>query len=106
VELVVANPGASKDEITMYLMNADGELLAVLSKTVTVADCSHVLFVFPSSSVPVSPGQVYSIRLSGGSLFGWKYVVGGYPKGAASFNGQPLLPDTRSTFLFRTFGAS
>jgi len=52
----------------------------------------------------VSPGQLYSLQLSGGATFGWKYVVGGYRKGPASFNGQPLLRETRSTFLFKTFG--
>jgi len=103
VELVVANPGPPDGELTMYLGNAEGEALAVVSKTVPVADCRHVLFVFPNGGLPVSPGQVYSIRLSGGSLFGWKYVVGGYSNGAAFFNGKPLLSDTRSTFLFRTF---
>jgi len=106
VELVVANPGPSDGEVVMSLQNAGGELLAVVSRTVPAADCRHVLFVFPNGGVQVSPGQVYSIRLCGGSLFGWKYVVGGYANGAASFNGRPLVPDTRSTFLFRTFGAS
>ncbi len=106
VELVVANPGPSDDELTMYLADADGEVLATVSQTVPVADCRHVPFVFPNGGLQVSPGQVYSIRLSGGSLFGWKYVVGGYSNGDASFNGRPLLPDARSTFLFRTFGAS
>jgi hypothetical protein len=66
----------------------------------------EVELVFPNVGLPVSPGQVYSIQLSGGTVFGWKYVVGGYASGAASFNGKPLLGDTRSTFLFRTFGAS
>lgn len=106
VELVVANPGPSDDEVTLYLGNAEGEVLAVVSNTVPVADCRHILFVFPNGGLPVSAGQVYSIRLSGGSVFGWKYVVGGYASGAASFNGRPLVPDSRSTFLFRTFGAS
>ena len=106
VELVVANPGPSDGEVTMFLENAGGEVLADVSKTVPVADCGHVQFVFPNGGLRVSPGQVYSIRLSGGSVFGWKYVVGGYASGAASFNGRPLLPNTRSTFLFRTFGAS
>jgi len=106
VELVVANPGPSDDELTMNLRNAGGEVLAVVSKTVSVADCRHVLFVFPNGGLRVSPGQVYNIRLGGGSVFGWKYVVGGYANGAASFNDRPLLPGTRSTFLFRTFGAS
>ena len=104
VELVVANPGPSDDELTMFLGNAGGDVLAVVSKTVPVADCGHVLFVFPNGGLRVSPGQVYSIRLSGGSVFGWKYVVGGYASGAASFNGRPLLPNSRTTFLFRTFG--
>ena len=105
VELVVANPGPSDEEVTMYLQNAERETLANVSKTVPVADCGHVLFVFPNGGVQVSPGQVYSIGLSGGSLFGWKYVVGGYPNGEAWFNDKPLFPDTHSTFLFRTFSA-
>jgi hypothetical protein len=106
VDLVVANPGPSEDTVTMTLLDAGGESLAAVSKTVPVADCGQVLFVFPSPGLEVSPGQVYSLRLNGGSLFGWKYVVGGYEKGAAWFNGKPLLPNTRSTFLFRTFGAN
>ena len=105
VELVVANPGPSDGEVTMFLGNARGEVLADVSKTVPVADCGHVQFVFPNGGLRVSPGQVYSIRLSGGSVFGWKYVVGGYAKGATSFNGRPLLPNSRTTFLFRTFGS-
>jgi hypothetical protein len=105
VELVVANPGPSTAGVTMYLENAGRKVLAAVSKTVAVNDCSHVLFVIPSGGLPVSPGQVYSIRLSGGSVFGWKYVVGGYANGAASFHDKPLL-DTHSTFLFRTFGAN
>jgi len=102
----VINPGPASAEVTMTLLSAAGKPLAVVSKAVPVDDCRHVLFVFPNVGLPVSPGQVYSIQLSGGTVFGWKYVVGGYASGAASFNGKPLLGDTRSTFLFRTFGAS
>lgn len=104
VELAVGNPGPSDDEITLYLRDAEGELLASVWKSVSVNDCSHVRFAFPNGGVPVSPGRLYSIGLRGGTLFGWKYVAGGYPHGIASFNGKPLLPDARSTFLFRTFG--
>jgi hypothetical protein len=106
VELVVANPGPASSEVTMTLLNAGGDPLAVVAKTVPVDASRHVLFVFPTGGLRVSPGQLYSIELSGGAgLFGWKYVVGGYANGAASFNGKPLLRDARSTFLFRTFGA-
>ena len=107
VELVVANPGPTSGEVTMTLTNAEGEGLAVVSKTVPVADCSRVLFFLPKGGARVSPGQVYSIGLSGDAgVFGWKYVLGGYANGAASWNGKPLSRDTRSTFLFRTFGAN
>lgn len=107
VELIVANPAETTDDVTMTLMNAEGVPLAVVSKSVPPADCSHVLFLLPRGGLRVSPGQAYSIALrSSGLVFGWKYVVGGYAKGAASFNGKPLLRDTRSTFLFRTFGAN
>ena len=107
VELVVANPGPASADVTLMVMNTEGIALAVVSRTVPVADCRHVLFVFPRGGLPVSPGQVYSIGLSSvGSPFGWKYVVRGYANGVALCNGKPLLRDTRSTFLFRTFGAS
>jgi hypothetical protein len=107
VELVAANPGPDTAEVTMNLLNPKGEIVSVVSKSVPAADCDHLLFVFPNGGLQVSPGQVYTIQLSGGSRFGWKYVVGGYAKGAATFSGAPLLrPDTRSTFLFRTFGAT
>jgi hypothetical protein len=105
VELVVANPGPPDDEVTMMLLNGEGVTLAAVSKTVSVDDCGHVLFRLPNGGLRVSPGQTYSIELSSGSLFGWKYVPGGYKKGAAWFNGKPLLPGTGSSFLFRTFGA-
>jgi hypothetical protein len=88
----------------MTLFDAAGQSLPTVSKTVKVADCGHVRFAF--GGLEVSPGKVYSIRLSGETVFGWKYVVGGYQKGSASFNGRPLLQDARSTFLFRTFGGT
>lgn len=105
VELVAAHPGPATGEITMILSNTEGEGLASVWKNVSVDDCSDVLFLLPRGGVQVSPGQVYSIELSGGGgVFGWKYVMGGYAKGAASRRGIPLSSGARSTFLFRTFG--
>jgi hypothetical protein len=107
VELVVANPGPASDEVTMSLGNAEGAGLAFVSKTVQIANCSHVLFLFPKGGLQVLPGQVYSVVLNGDrGVFGWKYVADGYPNGAASLNGKPLSRDTHGTFLFRTFGAN
>jgi hypothetical protein len=101
VELVVANPGPSADTLTMRLVDPTGRPVAIVSKMVQTTDADHALFVFPEGGIEVSPGQLYSLQLSGGPTFGWKYVVGGYRKGSASFNGQALLRETRSTFLFR-----
>ena len=106
VELVVANPGPSHDNLTMTLYDGDGQLLAAVSRTVPEQDCDRVSFVLPEGGIGVTPGRRYSIRLRGSMLFGWKYVVGGYAKGEALFNGAPLLPGGHSTFLFRTYGAS
>jgi hypothetical protein len=107
VELVVANPGPASAEVSMMILNAAGVGVASVSKTVAAADCEHVMFLFPRGGLPVTPGQVYSIALSGGdNIFGWKYVMGGYGKGAAFFNNKPLMKHRRSTFLFRTFGGS
>lgn len=106
LELVAGNPGPANSEVTVTLRSAKGEILSVVSKTVPADDCGHVLFVFPKGGWPVSPGDVYSIEVHGDGVFGWKYVVGGYSRGSASFNGKPLLQGARSTFLFRTFGAS
>jgi hypothetical protein len=107
VELVVANPGPGSAEVSMMVLNEAGVGVARVFKTVTAAECEHVMFLLPHGGLPVIPGQVYSIVLSGGdNLFGWKYVVAGYGKGAAFFNNKPLLKGAHSTFLFRTFGAS
>jgi hypothetical protein len=107
VDLVVANPGPESADVSMMVLDERGLGLASVSRTVTTGDCGHVLFVLPRGGLPVTPGRVYSITLSGGdNLFGWKYVVGGYAKGAAWFNNKPLLRGTRSGFVFRTFGAN
>jgi hypothetical protein len=104
VELAAAKPGQSTGEVDMTLMTKH-QVLAQVWKAVPVAECGHVLFALPNGGVPVSPGQLYSIELTGiGAVFGWKYVVGGYAKGAALLQGKPLLQNSRSTFLFRTFG--
>lgn len=103
VELAAAKPGQSTGDVEMTLIRH--QMLAQVWKAVPVADCGHVLFPLPNGGVTVAPGQVYTIRLTGiGGVFGWKYVVGGYAKGAALLEGKPLLQDSRSTFLFRTFG--
>jgi len=108
LELVVANPGEKSDELTLTVMDATGQdatgqIVAALTQTVQASDCEHTLFVIPKDGIDVTPGQTYRLKLAGGTLFGWKYVVGGYEKGAATFNGKPLLPKARSTFLFQTF---
>ena len=106
VNLVVLNPGPEEEEVTLRVLNAAGEVLETVSRSVPVSESSHTLFVFPEGGLAVTPGEAYSIRVSGEYLFGWKYVVGGYENGEASFHGRPLLPGARSTFLFTTFGAS
>lgn len=104
VELVVANPVETSDQITLMVLDAQDNILAEVSKSVSVSDCSHVSFVLANGGLKVSPGGMYSIRLIGGSLLGWKYVEGGYQRGVATFNGKPLLPNRGGTFLFRTYG--
>lgn len=104
VELVVANPGEASDEITLMVLNTQDNILAEASKSISASDYAHVSFVLPSGGLKVLPGKTYSIRLVGGALLGWKYVEGGYANGSATFNGKPLLPNHRSTFLFRTYG--
>lgn len=106
VGLVVGNPGPPEEDLTLTLLNPEGEVLALISKTVPVEDCGQVRFLFPNGGAQISPGLVYSIRLKGGSLFGWKYIVRGYKNGEALLNGKPLLQDRHSSFLFRTFGAT
>ena len=106
VGLVVGNPGPPDEDVTLSLLNPEGEVLAVISKTVPVEDCGQVRFLFPNGGIQVSPGMTYSIRLTGGSLFGWKYAAGGYKNGEALFNGKPLLQGGHSSFLFRTIGVN
>jgi hypothetical protein len=104
VELVVGNPGNSEEELTLSVWDEQDQKLAIVTQTVEVANSDRVLFRMPKEGIELTPGQVYRIRLSGGPTFGWKYVLGGYEKGEATFNGKPLLSQERSTFLFRTFG--
>jgi hypothetical protein len=105
VDLLVGNPGPPDDDLTLTVLDEKGHELAVVTKTVQASHCDHAIFVLPKHGIDVQPGQTYRIKLSGGMLFGWKYIVGGYEQGAATFNGRPLLAQARSTFLFQTFGA-
>lgn len=105
VELVVGNPGPDEDELTLMVLDEQDQKLAIVSQTVEAAKSERVLFTLPKGGIELTPGQVYRMRLSGGATFGWKYIVGGYQRGDATFNGKPLLSQERSTFLFRTFGS-
>jgi hypothetical protein len=105
VELVVGNAGAVEDQLTLTVLDETGRAVTIVTENVQTADCDHAMFLIPQGGVDVTPGQSYRLKLSGGTTFGWKYILGGYEKGAATFNGRPLLPNARSTFLFRTFGA-
>lgn len=104
VELVVGNPEKAEDELTLTIVDVNKKELAVVTQKVRASDYDHVMFEMPRGGVELVPGQVYWMRLTGGAMFGWKYVVGGYEHGEATFNGKPLLAQARSTFLFRTFG--
>ena len=104
VDLVLGNPGAPENDLTLAVSDSSGQTLAAVTQNVSAANCDHVTFLMPKAGIEVSPGQPYRLKLSGGAKFGWKYVVGGYEKGEATFNGKPLLSEARSSFLFRTFG--
>ena len=105
VELVVGNPGPAADQLTLTVLDPTGRIVTALTESVQTVDCDHVMFVIPSGGVKVTPGETYRLRLSGGATFGWKYTVGGYENGSATLNGNPLLPNARSSYVFRTFGA-
>jgi len=104
VELIVGNPGETEDDLTLTILDANDQTIAVVTQQVQSANSEHTMFVMPKGGVELSPGQIYRLRLTGGATFGWKYVLGGYERGEATFNGKPLLAQIRSTFLFRTFG--
>jgi len=105
VELVVGNPDIGEDELTLTVLDKSGQPVASVTQTVLESDCEQTLFLMPDGGIDVTPGDSYRIKLSGGNTFGWKYVVGGYPKVGATFNGKRLLPNAKSSLLFRTFGA-
>jgi hypothetical protein len=105
VDLVLGNPGPAADRVTLTIYDAGGREIASTSRDVAAAGVDRVRFVFPGD-VAVTPGQSYAIRVSSRVTFGWKYVVGGYERGGATFNGRPLVTDTRTTFLFRTLGSN
>ena len=97
MELVLGNLGEAEDELTLTILDASGQAVAVTTQEVQAVTCDHVVFAMPSGGVEMMPGQVYRMRLTGGSTFGWKYVAGGYENGEATFNGKPLLAQARST---------
>lgn len=105
VGLVIGNPGLPAGTISLTLLDPNGQVMLFAEKEVAADDCDHVLFLLPDG-FQVSPGKPYSIQIGGdgSGLFGWKYAVDGYERGEAWFNGKPLLPQGRGTFLFRTFG--
>ena len=105
VDLFLGNPGPAADRVTLTMYDAGGSDIASTSREVMAAGVDRVRFVFPGD-VAVTPGQSYAIRVSSHVTFGWKYVVGGYERGAATFNGRPLVTNTRTTFLFRTLGSN
>jgi len=86
VELVLANPGTSADTLTMKLTQL-GVSLQLCRRCCRPPTLSMRYLSFRK----VSPGQLYSLQ-----PFGWKYVVGGYRKGSASFNGQALLREIQA----------
>ena len=106
VWFVVGNPGASQATLTLSILDSQGRVLSVARRLVAAKNCDIVRFSLANGGVRVSPGQSYRIKLRGNETFGWKYVVGGYPKGGATFNGRPLLADAPSSFLFETFGSN
>jgi len=105
VELVVGNKNGPQDDLTLTVLDNQGNELVSVTQTVKTSHCEQTVFLLPEGGIDVKPEESYRIRLKGGIIFGWKYVVGGYPKGQATFNGKPLLSQARSTFLFRTFGS-
>lgn len=104
VRLTLANPGPEEGSLSLNVFDPQGTSLVIADKTVPASAPGWVSFVFANGGLDVTPGRPYSIRISGGTLFGWSYVVSGYANGEALFNHKPLLPQARSTFLFRTYG--
>jgi hypothetical protein len=100
VELAVLNPGKSEDDLDIWLLNSKGETLAHASKSIPAPAAGWATFVFPN--LDLVPGDSYSIRVHGGSSFGWKYVTSGYKRGEALWNQKPF--GGRRAFLFRTYG--
>jgi hypothetical protein len=85
VELVVGNPGPKEDDLTLEVFDATGETVASLTQTVYPSDCDHTLFVIPKGGIEVTPGQTYRLRLTGGTLFGWKLCCRRIRKGRRDF---------------------
>jgi hypothetical protein len=95
VGLVVANPGPSDGEVTMYLGNAAGDVLADVSKTVPGADCGHSVrfsqrrfasFARAGLQHPADRWQRLRMEVCRGRLyewgciFQWQTSFAGYPQ--------------------------
>ena len=69
VELVVGNPGETEDELTLTILDAKAQMLAVVTQQVQSSTSDHVMFVMPKGEVELSPGQIYRLRLTGGHVW-------------------------------------
>ncbi len=103
VDLRLEIPAHSEDDLTLTILDAKGQELAVITETVQASHCDHAIFVISKHGIDVQPGQTYRIKLSGGMLFGWKYIVGGYEQGSGNLLLRPLLAESSQYVLVPDF---
>jgi hypothetical protein len=75
------------------------------AEKVEARNSDHVKFVLPMNGVPLSPGQTYWLRLTGGATFGWQYVVAGDESSPESATAEKT-PELSPGALVRTVVAN
>lgn len=56
VELVMGNPGAPEDELTLTVLDSSGQTLAAVTHNVPAANCDSVRFMLSNVGIAVLPG--------------------------------------------------
>lgn len=101
VAIMTGNPGRGDDNITMKIIDNQGQILT--SNTLLVSDGfdGWLHFDIPGRSIPLEVDKSYTSQLqdTGKVTFGWKYAGDTYPRGHRVYFGTPQDGD----FFFKTY---
>jgi hypothetical protein len=103
VGLMTGNSGLGGDQITLTIINSNGQVIATKTDTISEGFEGFYSFNISDNGINVTPGQTYTIQLADTNkiVFFWKYTNNSYSGGQAYFYGTPF---NNNDFFFNTYG--